>query len=166
MSVLVTSLHRFKIDFNLQDPDAVISIVDPEDNNPEVLKDIPVLKMKFHDICFELFNNEKYIIPTRENVDDIFHFGAFKYKKDTKLLVHCFAGISRSSAAAIIALCPHYGYENAVKMVADVDVYMSEGLYEKGSLWFMPNNLMIRYADERLVLDGALVKLVEETFAY
>lgn len=169
MLVSITSINRFQIEFNHQNPDAVISIVDPLMSNPVISKDIPTLQMKFHDICFEPsspYDKERYVTPTRADVDEIFHFGAFKYKKGTKLLTHCFAGISRSSAAAIIALCPHYGYETAVKMVSEVDVYQSEGLYEKGSFWFMPNNLMIRYADERLALDGALVKLVEETFAY
>jgi predicted protein tyrosine phosphatase len=169
MLISVVSLKRFQEEMELQNPDAVISIVNPTTDNPEVGKEIPTLKMKFHDICFEIksyHGQERYTPPSRDHVDEIFHFGAFKYKKGTKLLTHCFAGISRSSAAAIIALCPHYGYVEAVRMVSEIDVYQSEGLYEKGSLWFMPNNLMIQYADERLALDGALVRLVEETFAY
>jgi len=166
MSVIITSLHRFEADFKLHNPDSVISIVNPEMEHPVVNNNVPTLKMKFHDICFEIHNNDKYTLPSIEDVDEIFHFGAVKYKKDTRLLVHCFAGISRSSAAAIIALCPHYGYKDAVKMVAEVDVYMSKGLYEKGSSWFMPNNLMIKYADKRLCLDGDLIKLVNEVFSY
>jgi len=169
MLVLITSLKRFQIEFNIYNPDAVISIVDPQMCNPILTKDVPNLQMNFHDICFEPFSSydkEKYKRPTRDDVDEIFHFGATRYKKGTKLLTHCYAGISRSSAAAIIALCPHYGYRDAVKIISDIDVFQSEDLYKKGKSHFMPNNLMIKYADERLALDGDLISMVENTFEY
>lgn len=170
MSVYITSMNRFFYEQNRIKPDSIISIVNPTISNPDIIdQNVPILKLKFHDICFEpksFYDKERYTPPTMDHIDDIFNFGAAKYKKDTILMVHCFAGISRSSAAAIIALCPHYGYQEAVRMVADFDVYQSDGIYEKGSSWFMPNNLMIKYADERLALDGALVNLVEGTFAY
>lgn len=81
-------------------------------------------------------------------------------------MVHCFAGISRSSAAAIIAMIPLLGPEEAVKRVMNFEVHQSDGVFEPGYSWFMPNNLMIQYADEELGLAGQLVKLTERSFNY
>lgn len=175
MPIYITSTSKFCYEQNRIKPDSIISITDPGFPDPDIINsNIPILKLKFHNISFETKSIEdktKYSAPTMEHVDDIFYFGAVKYKKDTTLMVHCFAGISRSSAATVIALCPHYGYQEAVRMVAnfmfaDFDIYQSESPCEMGSSWFMPNILMIKYADERLALDGALVKLVKETFNY
>ena len=166
--IYVSSLYDLKNSIEKYKPEAIISILDPNVERPIFNDSAKVLKMSFHDICFEpksIYDKERYVVPTREDVDEILHFGALHYKKGTMLMTHCFAGVSRSSAAAIIALCPHYGYVEAVRMVADIDVVLSQdGATEKGSTWFMPNNLMIRYADERLALDGALVNLVNGTF--
>ena len=81
-------------------------------------------------------------------------------------MVHCFAGISRSSAAAIIAMIPLLGPEEAVKRVMNFEVYQTEGVFEPGHSWFMPNNLMMQYADEELDLAGHLVRLTESSFNY
>jgi predicted protein tyrosine phosphatase len=170
MPIYVSSLHNIGSSIERCSPEYIISILDPEYERPVFNNAKSVLNMSFHDICFEPnYNHDKseYIFPNRNHVDEILHFGAFHYKKDSVLMTHCFAGISRSSAAAIIALCPHHGYQEAVKMVADIDMILSkDGLAEKGSAWFMPNNLMIKYADERLALDGAMINLVNETFAF
>jgi predicted protein tyrosine phosphatase len=167
--IFVTNCKNVLKDIKIFKPSALISITDPGINNPKHELDIPTLNLSFQDVCFEPQSDVdklRYKPPTKLIVEDIFHFGAFSYKKNTLLMTHCMAGISRSSAAAIIALCPHYGYEDAVNIVADFDVYQSEGLYEKGSSWFIPNDLMIKYADEILCLNGSLQNLVYSRFCY
>lgn len=169
MPIYVAPINRVLHEAQTFKPDAIISIVDPTMKNPNFPMKVPILNLNFDDICFEpvsFYDKERYSPPTRSHVEEIFHFGAFFYKKDTNLLTHCYAGISRSSAAAIIALCPHYGYKKAVEMVANIQVYQSEGVSEAGSSWFMPNNLMIKYADDQLALNGELINLVETTFSY
>jgi hypothetical protein len=46
-------------------------------------------------------------------------------------------------------------------MIAELSIHN-----ETGADWFMPNNLMIEYADEILGLNRELVKFTEYTFRY
>jgi predicted protein tyrosine phosphatase len=73
------------------------------------------------------------------------------------------AGISRSSAAALISIIPLYGFNEAVDIIKRVELSNYEFLQKK---CFYPNNLMIKYADQILSLNGRLENLVEETFEY
>lgn len=169
--IYVSPLHLVQQEVQRFQPHGIISIVDPNIKNPDFSSSLKVLNLKFDDICFEpksIYDKERYSPPTREIVEDIFHFGATTMKKGERLLTHCFAGVSRSSAAAIIALSPHYGWQESVKMVAEVKVNHTAPTphTEIGSQWFMPNNLMIDYADDFLCLNGELRKLVAITFAY
>lgn len=168
MPVIISSLNKVYANFYSFKPEAIISIVDPYIENPEFNNKIPVLNLQFNDICFELeseYDKRKYSPPNRNHIDDILHFGAVTCNKNTRILTHCFAGISRSSAAAIIALCPLYGYLDAVDIVANADLTIDDKIF-KGSEYFMPNNLMIKYADDRLCLNGDLCKLVDKKFIY
>jgi predicted protein tyrosine phosphatase len=68
------------------------------------------------------------------------------------MVVHCFAGISRSTAAAFIALC-------AVNPEAS-EALIAQRLREASpTAW--PNRLMISLADEALVRRGRMIKAVE-----
>lgn len=171
MSIYVSPLHLVRQEAQRFQPHGIISIVDPRTENPVFDPNVKVLNLKFHDVCFEprsIYDKERYVHPTREIVEEIFNFGAVSMKKGERLLTHCFAGVSRSSAAAIIALSPQYGWQEAVRMVAEVKVNHTapEPHTELGSRWFMPNNLMIDYADDFLCLNGELRKLVATTFSY
>ena len=169
--IYVSPLHLVRQEIERFQPQGVISIVDPKMENPNFSSDLRVLNLKFDDICFEpksIYDRERYSPPTKKDVEEIFHFGAVTMKTGEKLLTHCFAGVSRSSAAAIIALSPHYGWRDAVRMVSEIElVYTAPKPHtETGSQWFLPNNLMIDHADDLLCLNGELRKLVEETFSY
>ena len=171
MPIYVSPLNLVHQEVQRFQPHGVISIVDPGLDNPIFDPSVKVLNLRFHDICFEprsIYDKERYTYPTREIVEEIFHFGAVTMKSGERLLTHCFAGVSRSSAAAIIALSPHYGWQEAVRMVAELKVNHTapEPHTEIGSFWFMPNNLMIDYADDFLCLNGELRKLVATTFSY
>ena len=149
-------------------PDVVISIVDPDDEHPSGLPE-KSLKIKFDDICFEPkseYDIQRYRPPTQEIVRSILKFAEENIDQNSKILVHCFAGISRSSAAAIIALTAIVSWRESIEIIAQTNTRTLNGLTKSGYSWFMPNNLMIFYLDKILYADGLLVKQVESTFNY
>jgi predicted protein tyrosine phosphatase len=148
-------------------PHFVISIADPDDDHPVFVAGTKVLSLDFHDICFLSESsqfNEKYNIPSREDVARIYEF-AKSFDEDSRILIHCYAGISRSSAAAIISLCAHMSPKDAVEKIASLKTKTYMSYYEKGDIWFAPNHLMINYADEMLNLNGELMDCVEQRFS-
>jgi predicted protein tyrosine phosphatase len=146
-------------------PHFVISIADPDDDHP-VFTDSKVLSLDFHDISFvseSPYFNQMYELPSREHVARIYEF-AKSFDEDSRILIHCYAGISRSSAAAIISLCAHMSPKDAVEKIASLKTKTYMGYEEKGDIWFSPNHLMIRFADEMLNLNGELEDHVDYRF--
>ena len=154
-------------------PTAIISIVSPEDENPvfsDIVGEIPVLKMKFHDITFLHEFEGKYRIPTKGDVQTIVDFSKENLNKDSRLLTHCFAGISRSSAAAIIAASTVIGVEDAVRKVSTLEIFPNSDFSNKfpdvGFNWFVPNNLMMEWYGEILDKKNEVSELMKESFVY
>lgn len=172
MNIEVTSRDRATKVLAKFSPTAIISISDI--NKPDVdfglfEGKIPILKLKFDDVCFQPISDydiSRYYPPDDEIIDKILRFGKDHINDDSRLLVHCFAGISRSPAATIISMIPNFGINFAVEKVSKYNVYFDHNSFEQGYSWFMPNDLMISYADKKLELNGELVKLVYENFKY
>ena len=85
--------------------------------------------------------------PTKEHVERILDW-AKNLPVDTVLLVHCEAGVSRSTAAALAILVQYHGLEQIDKCV---DLLF--GVRPEAA----PNRLIARYADEILGCNGRLV---------
>lgn len=109
------------------------------------------LHVIFDDIARPLVG---YIHPTEEHLAEIFEFSK-DFTDEDKVLVHCHAGISRSTAIAI-GVCIQHGmdYIEAYNLIASVRPILS------------PNKLLIRYIDEHFALDGKLIDLVNENELY
>lgn len=93
--------------------------------------------------------------PTRDHVAEILAF-AERFDPHEDVLVHCQAGISRSTAAALAVICrvePEHTEQQALDRVLAV----------RAEAW--PNRLMVRYADDLLGRDGRLVQAVSGLFA-
>jgi len=89
--------------------------------------------------------------PTRDDVARILEWGA-RLPADAVVLVHCEAGISRSTAAALALLVQHHGIENldqCVQMLLEVRPFAC------------PNPIITKFADEQLCCDGKLHKAAE-----
>lgn len=150
-------------------PDFVISIADPDDTHPVFTTKSEVLSLDFHDISFENkspYFLEHYTLPSREDVQRIYDFAKTNFDDASRVLVHCYAGISRSSAASIISLCAHMPFRNAVDKIANLETMTYTGYIESGHIWFAPNALMIQYADEMLGLNGEMMEYVSGKFRY
>jgi predicted protein tyrosine phosphatase len=104
------------------------------------------VQLAFHDIV-EL--TPDLIAPDADVVAAILQFGR-EGIAERPMLIHCWAGISRSSAAAYSIACDRNpGYEAAI---ADE--------LRKRSPYVTPNKLMVQLADEQLGRDGRMVEAI------
>ncbi|HYN38991.1 MAG TPA: protein-tyrosine-phosphatase [Rhodospirillales bacterium] len=92
--------------------------------------------------------NSGYSAPTRGDVEAIIALGLeLAAEPATHLLIHCHAGVSRSTATAVILMAQHNPGREA-------DVF-AELTRVRPRSW--PNALMLKFADEQLGRSGALV---------
>ncbi len=100
------------------------------------------------------------VLPTKEHVREILRIGAECLDAATKsegangvhLLVHCYAGISRSTAAAYAIATQAMGVEHAAEALAFVLRTRPEAY---------PNQLMVRHADRLLGGEGKLIAALQ-----
>lgn len=151
---------------SLQDLGAIVSIGNPpgfevtgfgSDKRPSnfLRVAVPKIRLEFVDTS----DPKEVGGPTKEVVERLVNF-AKRLKPDMpgRVLVHCFAGHSRSTAAAFIAQCVVLGpgkEENAMKQAL-------LGCTEKN---VHPNRLMIELADKLLERNGAMLHTYFEFFS-
>jgi len=126
-------------------PGRVVSIMAPGDAavaTPGWLPSSSHLQLGFDDVVASAHG---YAAPTRGQMAELIAF-AGGWTEAEPMLVHCMAGISRSSAAAlIVAAIRRPGRE----------AELARRLRRAGP-WFTPNETMIALADELLASDGRL----------
>jgi predicted protein tyrosine phosphatase len=127
----------------------VLSIIDSHEPRPMALDDFPGIDhelIRFDDVVAEYPGFEAC---TPAHIEKVLEFGERVHAvADSHVLVHCHAGISRSTAAAAILMCQHApGHEEAafLKLIQ---------LRKHG--W--PNTRMVEFADALLRRDGALLR--------
>lgn len=89
--------------------------------------------------------------PTAEHVRTLIDF-ARQWDRRHPIVVHCFAGISRSTAAAFILVCA-LGPERREDDVARA--------LRAASPFAYPNRLLVRLADDVLARDGRMIAAIE-----
>lgn len=104
------------------------------------------LHLVFHDIVEA---REGLIAPSGETIGAMLDFSRVR-APETPLLIHCWAGISRSSAAAYILACDrHPGCEDE----------LATALRARAP-FVTPNRLMVTLADDLLGRNGAMVDAI------
>jgi predicted protein tyrosine phosphatase len=105
------------------------------------------LQLTFHDIVEPI---DGFISPRVEDAETLVDF--FKrWERQAPILIHCWAGISRSTAAAFTALCmlrPDMSEERIAKEL------------RRASPSATPNRLLVSHADAILKRDGRMVAAV------
>jgi predicted protein tyrosine phosphatase len=105
------------------------------------------VRLAFHDIIEPM---PGLTPPDRDLMQAVLDFGR-NSEHQRALLIHCWAGISRSSAAAFAIACDHNpGYERAV---ADE--------LRRRAAFVTPNRLMVELADDVLGRDGRMVDAID-----
>jgi predicted protein tyrosine phosphatase len=106
------------------------------------------LWLKLHDISSPL---DGYIMPEEEHVAELIVF-VRGWDRRTPLVVHCFAGISRSTASAYTAVCalnPQRGEEDIAQAL------------RRASPTATPNIRIVSLADRFLGRDGRMIAAIE-----
>lgn len=126
----------------------LITMLDPGDHifKPNTVPIENHLFMLFEDCEFP--DNPR--APRIEHCQRILDFGK-KIPEDSVTVVHCFAGLCRSTASALALHYQRYG---------DLDAARSWLAEDRPQA--MPNMLMAKHFDELLALDGKFVKLCDE----
>ena len=92
-----------------------------------------------------------YTVPGEEHVLRLVKF-VKGWDRSTPMVVHCFAGISRSTGAAFVAACalnPERDEEEIARAI------------RKGSRTAQPNSRIVSIADRLLRRDGRMIRAVE-----
>jgi predicted protein tyrosine phosphatase len=106
------------------------------------------MRLAFHDIIEPM---PGLVVPDRDIMRAVLDFGRHGGPQRT-LLIHCWAGISRSSAAAFAIACDRNpGFEGNIAVEL-----------RWRAPFVTPNRLMVRLADELLARDGRMVEAIDK----
>jgi predicted protein tyrosine phosphatase len=138
----------------------VLSILDPEWPVPEefgTYGEHAKLELRFHDI---IENEPELLPPQRFHVAQLLEFGRTLEREpigQAHLLVHCHAGISRSSASMALLIAQAVPDRPGAQVFADV-------LAIRPQIW--PNLRIVEMGDALLERKGALVAAVAEIYRH
>ena len=149
MKLVVCPASGLEAALHAHRPQAAISLISPD----AVLPDLPFgesrrLVLRFNDITEP---REGLVAPHADLIHRLLAFEA-DLPQEATLLLHCYAGISRSPAAAYILACARSG--------PGQEETLSQGLRAL-SPECTPNSLMVRLADDILQRGGEMVRAVE-----
>lgn len=131
-------------------PSHLVSLLDPDTmiDTPQGILPTQHLRLGVNDIAEEI---DDLVPPGIEHVSELIAF-VQAWDQKSPLLVHCWAGISRSTAAAFIALCAlNEGHpeDELARLVRACGSHAH------------PNRLMVRHADSLLKREGRMSAAVE-----
>lgn len=138
----------------------VLSILDPEREEPDAFGSFgehAKLELRFHDVLNE---QPGYDPPQLQHIDALLAFGRDMMASGVArphLLVHCHAGVSRSTAATLLLLaqaCPELSAQTLMDEVGRV----------RSKAW--PNLRMTELGDARLERSGTLVAAVRARYRF
>jgi predicted protein tyrosine phosphatase len=107
------------------------------------------LRLAMNDICEPA---EGLVVPDEEHVAALVRF-TLDWDRKAPLLIHCWAGISRSTAAAFVALCA---------LNPSADEFGLARRLRLASPTAYPNRRLVRLGDAVLARSGRMVEAVEE----
>lgn len=127
----------------------VLGLLGPESAHPELgLSESNHLRLVFHDITGPM---DGMLPPMRAHVESIIAF-VENWDRGGSLLIHCWAGISRSTASAFTAMC---------LLNPRTDEHEIARELRSRSPVATPNRRMIGFADDLLCRKGRMVAAVE-----
>lgn len=149
MKLIVSSLADMPTIIRVARPSHLITLLGPDSMiaTPRGIAAERHLKVAVHDIAEP---NEGLIHPTADIVENILRFGRTWEPRDP-MLVHCWAGVSRSSATAFILACER-APETSEQTIAEH--------LRRASVAATPNPLMVELADDMLGRGGRMVDAV------
>ena len=152
MTILVCPLSRVAEVVAARAPERVISVLDPDFEFPELGGAFRErhLQLRFHDIHVA---TDGQTLPTHDHARELIEF-LDGWTRTGPMLVHCRAGIGRSTATAFIAACRHN--PNTSELV------IARALRQASSN-ARPNETLVALADAVMKRDGRMYRAIAET---
>lgn len=149
MKIIVCPLHDVEALIRLRQPTHVLSLLSPKaDTACFKAFDGQHLELRFHDISAP---TQGLTEPNQDHIHLILDFARSVAPDDT-ILIHCWAGVSRSTAAAYIIRC-------AQTAVGD-EAMLAHNLRAKAP-YATPNPALIAIADAILGRNNAMTHAIE-----
>ena len=152
MTILVCPLSEVMNIIATRTPERIVSLLDPElvfpDAGPAYVG--RHLCLRFHDV--HLSGNGQ-VAPTARHIDELLAFLS-GWGQSAPILIHCRAGISRSTATAFITACLHNPRADELEIAAAL---------RRASSLARPNGKLIELADAALGRNGRMTQAIIET---
>ncbi len=150
MMIHVCSLSRVKETVATTGARHMVTLLGLEDrvSRPHTITPENHLWLRVHDISEPL---DGHVTPEAEHVEQLLAF-VRQWPREAPLVIHCYAGISRSTAAAFVAVC-------ALNPLHDEAVVATA--LRRASPTATPNARIIALADALLARKGRMVRAIE-----
>jgi predicted protein tyrosine phosphatase len=147
--ILVTPLSAIEDAIGHYRPSHMVTLLSPEHmiDTPKGITPARHLRLSVNDVA-EAWAAE--MPPAAHHVEELLRFGR-DWTPDAPILVHCWAGISRSMAAAFILLCDRLG--------PGAEQKIAQGMRARAPHAF-PNPLLVSLADAALTRQGRMIEAV------
>ncbi len=148
MAIVVCPLSQVPAQLKARKPSHLVSLLDPHSSFPRAPESLSHLKVSVHDITEE---SAGWTAPAREHMADILAF-IETWERNAPILIHCYAGISRSTATAFITACVHN---------PSVDEEEIATALRAASHIAWPNRRLVALADAELGRGGRMTAAIE-----
>lgn len=145
--IVVAPLHELDDTIACWRPSHIISLASPGATRANLPPDAEILRLTFHDIAGP---SDGLSPVSPSDVHRLLEFGA-AWAGDHPLLIHCWAGVSRSTAAAYVLAC-------ARSRVGDEAIIA--GRLRAVAPFATPNPRIVALADAALCRQGAMSSAV------
>lgn len=152
MPILVCPLSKVAEMIDAHRPERIVSLLDPDSTFSDVGPAYVDrhLRLSFHDIHVP---TNGQVMPSAQHIDALLDFLA-SWQSTATLLVHCRAGIGRSTATAYIAACATNPGTDEREIAAAL---------RRLAPLARPNETLIRLADRAMGKNGRMSEAIVET---
>jgi len=141
--IVVAPLHELDDALARWRPSHVISLASPGADTERLPDDVETLRLIFHDIVEP---QPDLAMATADDVGALLDFG-LRWSGDRPLLIHCWAGVSRSPAAAYVIACARNPTRDEAALAARL---------RTAAPFATPNRHVVALGDAALDRDGAM----------
>lgn len=145
--IVVAPLHELDEAVALWRPSHIVSLASPGADPAALPSDVEILRLTFHDIAEP---RPGLSMATRADVATLLKFGA-DWSGERPLLIHCWAGVSRSPAVAYVIACARDPARDAGDL--------AEAL-RRAAPFATPNRHVVAVADGLLERGGAMTAAI------
>jgi predicted protein tyrosine phosphatase len=146
-ALLIAPFSRIEETVRRHRPSHLLTVMDLPVATPEGIAPQRHLRLSMHDIVEPA---EGCVAPDSSHIAELVSF-AKTWTRASPFLVHCWAGISRSTAAAYIVLCELHGPGHEARIANALRFHAPHA---------QPNRLMVRHADLLLGREGRMIAAV------